>query len=195
MIEQAGLIGAENKFPHELSGGMRKRAGLARALVLEPEVVLFDEPDAGLDPVRVSYLNQFIVDLNARIDATFFIVTHDIASALELADNMGMLYAGKMITFDARERVMASQDPVVRQFLTGRMQGPIGMAEEKDAAQIELEREQKQSDFDTWMESHGVGTTPRLLPSPGIPRSRRWEEIASRQRTVNGSSAPRGSHG
>ena len=78
-MDLVGLLGAEDKLPGEISGGMRKRAGLARALVLEPEIVLFDEPDSGLDPVRTAFLNQLIVDLNAQIDATFLIVTHDIS--------------------------------------------------------------------------------------------------------------------
>jgi phospholipid/cholesterol/gamma-HCH transport system ATP-binding protein len=80
-MEMVGLLGSEGKLPGQISGGMRKRAGLARALVLDPEIVLFDEPDSGLDPVRTAYLNQLIVDLNCQTGATFLIVTHDIASA------------------------------------------------------------------------------------------------------------------
>src|SRR5690242_6041438 len=138
-LDMVGLAGNEKKLPGELSGGMRKRAGLARALVLNPEIVLFDEPDSGLDPVRVAYLNQLIVDLNAQINATFLIVTHDIASARQVPDNIGLLFRRELVMFGPREKLLTSDEPVVRQFLNGRMQGPIGMAEEKDAAQVEEE--------------------------------------------------------
>ena len=131
--------GAEGKLPGEISGGMRKRAGLARALVLDPEIILFDEPDSGLDPVRMAYLNQLIVDLNAQTDATFLIVTHDIGTARTVPDNLGLLFRRELVMFGPREVLLTSQEPVVRQFLNGRREGPIGMSEEKDAAQVEAE--------------------------------------------------------
>ncbi len=163
-MEMVGLTGDERKLPGQISGGMRKRAGLARALVLDPEIVLFDEPDSGLDPVRTAYLNQLIVDLNAQTDATFLIVTHDINTAARLPDNIGMLYRQRLAAFGPREVLLTSEEPAIAQFLAGRRQGPIGMSEEKDAAQAQRELAE-------------VGGEPgglpelklQLTPSPGLP--------------------------
>lgn len=189
-MDMVGLVGAEEKLPGEISGGMRKRAGLARALVLDPEIILFDEPDSGLDPVRVAYLNQLIVDLNAQIDATFLIVTHDIASARLVPDNIGLLFRRELVMFGPREDLLASDEPVVRQFLNGRMQGPIGMAEEKDAAQVEQELAELDAGDHRGPAggkgATGPGVTPRLLPSPGIDRPLRWKLIAAREEASSG---------
>jgi phospholipid/cholesterol/gamma-HCH transport system ATP-binding protein len=136
-LKMVGLTGAEKKLPGEISGGMKKRAGLARALVLDPEIVLFDEPDSGLDPVRTAFLNELTMDLNKQLEATFIVVTHDIATAKQVADYIGMLYRRNLVKFGPAREMFTSDIPVVRQFLSGDTEGPIGMSEEKDSAKTD----------------------------------------------------------
>ena len=131
-LELVGLTGAERKVPGEISGGMRKRAGLARALVLEPEIILFDEPDSGLDPVRTAFLNELTVDIKEQTGATIIVVTHHIPSARQIADHIGLLFRRKLIRFGPANEMFESDNPVVKQFLAGATEGPIGMSEEKD---------------------------------------------------------------
>jgi len=163
-LDLVGLAGAEDKLPGEISGGMRKR-GLARALVLDPEIILVDEPDSGLDPVRTAYLNQLLVDLNAQTDSTILIVTHHLGTARSLPDNIGMLFRRNV---GPREVLLTSEEPVVQQFLHGRRIGPIGMSEEKDSAQMEAEMAEFQR---LGGDASQVGTfvDPQLEPSEGLP--------------------------
>ncbi|MDT0402841.1 ABC transporter ATP-binding protein [Streptomyces edwardsiae] len=175
-IEVVGLLGAEGKLPGEISGGMRKRAGLARALVLDPQIILCDEPDSGLDPVRTAYISQLLIDLNAQLDATMLIVTHNLDIAATVPDNMGMLFLRRLVTFGPREVLLTSDEPVVAQFLGGRREGPIGMSEEKDAATLAAEA------------GAPVPAAPRVIvpqlePSPGLPPR---QAVTRRRRRVMG---------
>ncbi|MET8430456.1 ABC transporter ATP-binding protein [Nocardia sp. NPDC004860] len=180
-LELTGLLGAEGKLPGEISGGMRKRAGLARALVLDPQIILVDEPDSGLDPVRTTYLSQLLIDINAQIDATILIVTHNINLARSVPDNIGMLFRRNLVMFGPREVLLTSEEPVVKQFLNGRMQGPIGMSEEKDEAQMARE----QAMFDSGHHAGGAeeieGIIPQMRAQPGMPArqavARRLERV------------------
>ena len=168
-LEIVGLTGHELKMPGEISGGMRKRAGLARALVLDPEIILVDEPDSGLDPVRTAYLSQLLIDINAQIDATILIVTHNINIVRTVPDDIGMLYRKKLVMFGPREVLLTSEEPAVEQFLNGRRIGPIGMSEEKDEATAAAEAAALEMG-----QAHGgveevSGVPPQLTASPGMP--------------------------
>ncbi|MCF8610179.1 ABC transporter ATP-binding protein [Gordonia sp. HY285] len=169
-VELVGLTGAEDKLPGEISGGMRKRAGLARALVLDPEIILCDEPDSGLDPVRTAYISQLLIDINAEIDATIMVVTHNINIARTIPDNIGMLFRKELVMFGPREQLLTSQQPVVKQFLSGDRFGPIGMSEEKDEAAAAAEAAMQAAGIS------GGGTKddfseiiPQVQPNPGMP--------------------------
>jgi phospholipid/cholesterol/gamma-HCH transport system ATP-binding protein len=116
----------EAKMPAELSGGMRKRVGLARALMLEPELILYDEPSAGLDPVTSSVIDELIVDTSERTHSSAIIVTHEMDSAFRVATRMAMLYQGKIIADDTPEHFKHSSNEVVAQFVSGSTHGPIG---------------------------------------------------------------------
>ena len=127
--ELVGLVDHLAKLPGEVSGGMRKRAGLARALVLDPQIILFDEPDSGLDPVRVAYLDDLVNTAQHETGATFFIITHNIQSVMRTADYMGLLFRSRLVAFGSKADMTGGGNPIVDQFLAGRAEGPIGMDE------------------------------------------------------------------
>lgn len=126
-LSEVGLEGAVDKAPNEISGGMRKRAGFARALVMRPDVVLFDEPDSGLDPVRTKLLCQLIQKVHREHGGTYIVITHDIPSARTLSDYVAVLWKGKIVHYGPAKEAFESEDPFVRQFLAGAAEGPLGM--------------------------------------------------------------------
>lgn len=124
-LAEVGLPGLGARRPDELSGGQRKRVGLARALVMKPEIVLFDEPTSGLDPVTSAAIDELIVNTRARLGLTFIVITHDVQSCERIADRVGMLWEGKLRAFGEPADVLGSKDPVIRQFFDRQSQGPI----------------------------------------------------------------------
>jgi phospholipid/cholesterol/gamma-HCH transport system ATP-binding protein len=126
-LTEVGLAGAEKRMPNELSGGMRKRAGFARALVMEPKILLFDEPDSGLDPVRTTLLCDLIREISAKYNATSIVVSHDVGAVRRFADNIGILYKGKMRHFGNKQEIEQSDDEFVHQFFNASGEGPLGM--------------------------------------------------------------------
>ncbi len=124
-LNWVGLKGIQDKKPAELSGGMRKRVGLARAVAMDPAIVLYDEPTTGLDPISSDAINDLILSLQARLKLTSVVVTHDMASAFKVADRMAMLYQGRIVEHSNKAEFQQSSNEVVQQFIHGRAQGPI----------------------------------------------------------------------
>ncbi len=124
-LEQVGLRGVDGKYPDQLSGGMRKRVGLARALLLDPSFVLFDEPTTGLDPIICNAMHKLIQDTHDRFGFTAVIVTHEVPAIFEICDYVAMLYHGKILFRGTPEEIRASGEPAVRQFITGELKGPL----------------------------------------------------------------------
>ncbi len=124
-LEMVGMTNVKDQMPSELSGGMRKRISLARALVMGPELILFDEPSAGLDPVISSVIDELIINLSEQSKVTSIIVTHEMDSAFRIGTKMAMLYKGKIIEVGTPDAFKQSRNPVVAQFLSGSTEGPI----------------------------------------------------------------------
>jgi phospholipid/cholesterol/gamma-HCH transport system ATP-binding protein len=126
-LADVGLSEAIDLPPSQLSGGMRKRAGFARALVMEPEIVIFDEPDSGLDPVRTALLCDLIQEMHQLYGGTYIVVTHNIASARQIGEYIALLWRGRIVEAGDAERMFSSENPFVRQFLSGSAEGPLTM--------------------------------------------------------------------
>jgi phospholipid/cholesterol/gamma-HCH transport system ATP-binding protein len=126
-LREVGLEGSRDKAPNELSGGMRKRAGFARALVLDPDIVLFDEPDSGLDPVRTALLCELIKEVHEENGGAYVVITHDIMSAKRVAEYIAVLWKGRIVESGPADELFNSDNQFVRQFLAGASQGPLGM--------------------------------------------------------------------
>ncbi len=124
-LERVGLRGVEELMPAELSGGMKKRVGLARAIAYHPEIMLYDEPSAGIDPIRADSINDLINQLKRDMGVTSVVITHDMKSAFKVADRIAMLYGGLIVETGAPAAIAASKNPIVEQFINGRAGGPI----------------------------------------------------------------------
>lgn len=126
-LEDVGLKNIEHKFPDELSGGMKKRVGLARAVVLNPKIILFDEPTTGLDPIIKRAIHQLIKDTHAKFGFTAVVVSHEIPEIFDVAQNVAMLFRGKILQHGTPDDIINSDHPAIRQFISGSLDGPIQM--------------------------------------------------------------------
>ena len=127
-LNLVGLQGFEHYMPSMLSGGMRKRAGLARAIAMDPEIVFYDEPTAGLDPVMCAVIDQLIMDLTKKLNLTSVVVTHNMESVFRIADRAAMLYQGKLLEVGTKEEIKNSKNKIVQQFIKGEIEGPMQLA-------------------------------------------------------------------
>jgi phospholipid/cholesterol/gamma-HCH transport system ATP-binding protein len=124
-LQAVGLAGMGYKYPIELSGGMKKRAALARALIMDPEIVLFDEPTTGLDPIMLNAIHRLIAETQKALGFTAVVVSHDIPEIFDIAHRVAVMHEGAIVEHGSPEGILGSRDPVVRQFLTGGVEGPI----------------------------------------------------------------------
>lgn len=131
-LSLVGLRGFENYYPSEISGGMRKRAGLARAIALDPDIVFYDEPTSGLDPVVGGITDKLIKDLSVKLMITSVVVTHDLSSAFKIADRIAMVHQGKLVAIGTPEEIKHSISPYVQQFIHGSPTGPIDLFKEQE---------------------------------------------------------------
>ncbi|MBN2569676.1 MAG: ATP-binding cassette domain-containing protein, partial [Deltaproteobacteria bacterium] len=126
-LAAVGLAGVEAKMPSELSGGMRKRVGLARAIAMQPAIVLFDEPTTGLDPIMTEAVNELIMNTQKNFDLTCVVISHDVRSIFKVGHKIAMLYEGQIVECGTPKEIQDSEDPVLKQFLSGDLEGPISV--------------------------------------------------------------------
>lgn len=126
-LEMVGLKGIEDRMPADLSGGMKKRVGLARAIAMDPKIILYDEPTTGLDPIMSDVINELICKMNKQLQVTSVTITHDMKSAYKIADRIAMLYLGKILEVGTPKEIRSSPNPIVQQFITGSAVGPISV--------------------------------------------------------------------
>lgn len=124
-LKRVGLVDVEQMMPSDLSGGMKKRVGLARAIVMDPEIVLFDEPTTGLDPIMSDSIADLVIDTQKALNTTYIVITHDIPLTYKIADKIAMLHDGRIIESGSVEEMKKNPNPIVKQFLEGRAEGPI----------------------------------------------------------------------
>ena len=137
-LELVGLRDFEGLMPAQISGGMQKRVGLARALALDPEIIFYDEPGAGLDPVMAGVIDRLTMDLGQKLGVTSVVVTHEMGSAFRIADRMVMLYEGRIVAEGTPEEIRASSDPLVQQFIRGDPDGPIPLRRSRVGYEADL---------------------------------------------------------
>lgn len=131
-LELVGLRGFEGLMPSELSGGMKKRVGLARAIAMDPQIIFYDEPTAGLDPIVAAVIDKLIIDLSKKLSVTSVVVTHDMKSVMTVGDRIAMLYEGKILEVGTPDEIKNSSNEMVQQFIKGRHDGPIRFFQQKD---------------------------------------------------------------
>ena len=131
-LELVGLRGFDHLMPSELSGGMRKRVGLARAIAMDPQIIFYDEPTAGLDPIVAAVIDKLIMDLSQKLQVTSVVVTHDMKSVMTIADRIAMLYEGRVLEIGSPDEIKNSKNEMVQQFINGSPDGPIRFFQQKD---------------------------------------------------------------
>ncbi len=131
-LELVGLRGFENLMPSQLSGGMKKRVGLARAIVMDPTIVFYDEPTAGLDPVMTGVVDKLTIDLTKKLHITSVVVTHDMNSVFRIADRIVMLHMGEVLAIGTPDEIRRSKEPILQQFISGDAEGPISFFQTGD---------------------------------------------------------------